>query len=402
MKITAVKVFVCSPGRNYVTVRVETDEGISGLGDATLNGREKSVVSYLCDHVAPCLIGRDASRIEDTWQYLYRGVYWRRGPVTMVSIGAIDLALWDIKAKVAGLPLYQLLGGKCRDHVRAYCHAFGDDAPRLVEATQAAMDEGFTAVRLQSGLRGLEENYGVADKGKRYEPADAALPREMVWDTPIYLNQMPRVFETVRTAVGEDVALLHDVHHRLSPMEAARLGKDLEPFRPFWMEDPLPCEDQDALSLVRTHTTTPIAVGEVFNSIHDCNRLIANQQLDYLRVAVSHGGGITALRRMASLADLHHVRMACHGPSDVSPVAMAASVHFDLSVPNFGIQEFMGYPPEVRDVFACSHELKKGFLYAGDTPGLGVEFREDAVERYPYKRAFLPVTRLRDGTLWDW
>ncbi|MBT3361699.1 MAG: D-galactonate dehydratase family protein [Rhodospirillales bacterium] len=402
MKISAVKVFVCCPGRNYVTVRVETDEGIYGLGDATLNGREKSVVSYLQDHVAPCLIGRDAGRIEDIWQYLYRGVYWRRGPVTMAAIGAIDVALWDIKAKAAGMPLYQLLGGACRDRVRAYCHAFGEDASRLVDTVQAAMEDGFTAVRLQSGIRGLEEIYGVVKNGGRYEPADASLPREMVWDTAAYMNQMPAVFEFVRKAVGEDVALLHDVHHRLSPMEAARFGKDLEPYRPFWMEDPLPCEDQDALSLVRAHTTTPIAVGEVFNSIHDCNRLIANQQLDYLRVAVSHGGGITALRRMAAAADLHHVRMACHGPSDVSPVAMAASLHFDLSIHNFGIQEFMGYPPETKDAFTCSYALTDGFLHPGEVPGLGVTFHEETVERYPYKRAYLPVTRLRDGTLWDW
>jgi mannonate dehydratase len=403
MKITAARVIVCSPGRNFVTLKIETDQGLTGIGDATLNGRELAVASYLNDHVIPCLIGRDAHRIEDTWHYLYRGAYWRRGPVTMSAIAAVDTALWDLKAKAAGLPLYQLLGGASRERVMVYAHANGRDIEHTVDEVLRHRELGYDAIRAQSGVPGLDMVYGVAAGDKPYEPADAALPSEHAWSTEKYLRHVPLLFDAVRRAVGDDVHLLHDVHHRLTPIEAARLARDLEPFRLFWLEDATPAENQDAFRLIRQHSTTPIAVGEVFNSIWDCKGLIEQQLIDYIRATVVHAGGITHLRRVADLAALYQVRTGCHGATDLSPVTMGAALHFDLWVPNFGVQEHMPHTAETDAVFPHAYRFERGYMHPGDVPGHGVDIDETLAARYPYQRAYLPVNRQQhDGTLWHW
>ena len=267
------RVIVSCPGRNFVTLKLTTADGVRGLGDATLNGRELAVASYLTEHVLPCLIGRDAHRIEDIWQFLYRGAYWRRGPVTMSAIAAVDTALWDIKAKIAGLPLYQLLGGGCRSGCLVYGHANGETIEATIAHALEHRAAGYRAIRLQSGVPGLASTYGVAHGARSYEPADAALPRENAWSTPKYLRAVAPLFAAAREALGWDVHLLHDVHHRLTPIEAARLCQDLEPYRPFWIEDAVPADNQASFRLIRQHTTTPLAVGEVFNSIWDCKQL---------------------------------------------------------------------------------------------------------------------------------
>ena len=402
MKIINAYTVVTSPGRNFVTLKIETDAGVSGVGDATLNGRELAVVSYLEDHVIPCLIGRDAHQIEDIWQYLYRGAYWRRGPVTMSAIAAVDMALWDIKGKVAGLPLYQLLGGASRMGVMVYGHANGTTIEDTIEVARHYQREGYKAIRLQCGVPGMASTYGVSKDRFFYEPADADLPTENTWSTSRYMRVVPELFAAAREALGWDVHLLHDVHHRLTPIEAARLGKDLEPYRPFWIEDPTPAENQGAFRTIREHTTTPIAIGEVFNTIWDAKQLIEEGLIDYIRATVVHAGGITHLRRIASFADLHHVRTGCHGATDLSPVAMAAALHFDLSVPNFGIQEYMRHTAETDAVFPHAYRFADGMMHPGDAPGLGVEIDEQLAATHPYKRAFLPVNRLEDGTLWHW
>jgi mannonate dehydratase len=402
LKIVSAKVIVTCPGRNFVTLKIETSDGISGLGDATLNGRELAVASYLTDHLIPSLIGRDAHAIEDTWQFFYRGAYWRRGPVTMAAIAAVDMALWDIKAKAAGLPLYQLLGGKCRDGAMVYCHANGTTIEETLEKAQSYIAQGFKAVRLQSGVPGLKSTYGVSKTQKPYEPADADLPSEHVWSSEKYLRSVPGLFKAARDALGWDVHLLHDVHHRLTPIEAARLGKELEPYRLFWLEDAVPAENQANFRLIRQHTTTPLAVGEVFNSIWDCKQLIEEQLIDYIRATVTHAGGITHLRRIAALADLYNVRTGCHGPTDLSPVCMGAALHFDVSIPNFGIQEWMHHAEETDEVFPHAYSYRDGVLHPGEGPGLGVEIDEKLAAKYPYKRAFLPVNRLEDGSMTNW
>jgi len=401
-KITSARVIVTSPGRNFVTLKIETDEGVYGIGDATLNGRELAVKSYLEDHVVPCLIGRDAHRIEDIWQYLYKGAYWRRGPVTMTAIAAVDMCLWDIKGKIANLPVYQLLGGASREGVMVYGHANGKDIDETIANALIYKEEGYKAIRIQSGVPGLASTYGVSKDRYFYEPADADLPTENVWSTEKYMRSVVPLFERAREALGWDVHLLHDIHHRLTPIEAGRLGKDLEPFRPFWLEDATPAENQDAFRLIRQHTTTPLAVGEIFNSIWDCKGLIENQLIDYIRATVVHAGGLTHLRRIAALADLYQVRTGCHGATDLSPVCMAAALHFDLSVPNFGVQEYMRHTEETDAVFPHAYSFDNGLMHPGDKPGLGVDIDEALASKYSYKRAFLPVNRLEDGTMFNW
>src|SRR5947209_3993247 len=283
MKIQRAYTILTCPGRNFVTLKIVTGDGVYGVGDATLNGRELAVKAYLDEHVIPCLIGRDSRSVEDIWQYLYRGAYWRRGPVTMAAIAAVDMALWDIKGKRAGMPVYQLLGGRSRHGVMVYGHANGRD-------------------------------------------------------------------------------------HGMTPIEAARLGKDLEPYRLFWLEDATPAENQEAFRLIRQHTTTPLAVGEIFNSIWDCKDLIREQLIDYIRAAVVHAGGITHLRRIADFASVYQVRTGCHGATDLSPVCMAAAVNFGLWVPNFGIQEYMRHTPETDAVFPHNYRFEDGFMIMDEVP----------------------------------
>lgn len=402
MKITDAKVIICSPGRNFVTVKIVTEEGIYGLGDATLNGRELAVASYLSDHVLPLLIGRDARRIEDTWQYLYKGAYWRRGPVTMCAISAVDTALWDIKAKSLNVPLYQLLGGASRESVLVYGHASGEDIERTVRAVSHYIALGYKAIRAQSGVPGLASTYGVGRGDMYYEPAEKNAPKENLWSTENYLQSVPPLFERLRREFGSEIHLLHDAHHRLTPIEAARLGKSLEPYHLFWLEDPVPAELQEAFHWIREHTTTPLAVGEVFNTIYDCQQLIEEQLIDYIRTSVLHAGGISHLRKIAALAEIYHVRTGCHGATDLSPVCMAAALHFDLSVHNFGIQEYMRHTEETDKVFPHAYHFENGSMHPGERPGLGVDIDEKLAAQYPYARAYLPINRKLDGTMHSW
>jgi mannonate dehydratase len=402
-KIVDVDVLVTSPGRNFVTLKITTDDGIVGWGDATLNGRELSVASYLRDHLAPALLGRDADRIEDTWQYFYRGAYWRRGPVTMAAIGAIDLALWDIKGKALDVPVYQLLGGAARDRILTYTHATGWDVPELLDSIDRRREQGFRAVRAQSGVPGLDKVYGVTRGEASYEPAGrGAGPVEEDWDTSAYLRHAPKVLHAVREHVGPELKLLHDVHHRLNPTEAARLARSLEDVDLFWLEDVTPAENQRLLRTLRQQTTIPLALGEVFNTIWDCEQLITERLIDFIRTAVVHAGGISHVRKILALAEVYQIKGAPHGPSDVSPINLSASLHLGLATSNFAIQEYMGYDPLVSEVFQSSFRFDDGYLHPGEEPGLGVHVDEAAAARFPYKQAYLPIARELDGSMKDW
>jgi len=402
VKIKSGKVIVCSPGRNFVTLKLETDQGVYGLGDATLNGREKAVVAYLEEHCLPALIGRDARNIEDIWHYFYRGAYWRRGPVTMTAIAAIDMALWDIKAKSLGTPLYNLLGGKSRDRVMVYAHATGKELGDAVDAVGKARDDGFVAIRVQSAVPGVESAYGVPKGEKSYEPAQKGLAEEQVWETAPYLRYLPKLLDRVRSTYGFDFHLLHDVHHRCTPIQAARLARDVEPYDLFWLEDAVAGELQEGLRMIRKHSTTPIAIGEVFNSVYDYTTLITEQLIDYVRMPISHGGGITHLLKVAALASIYHVQTGFHGATDLSPINFAASLHFDLAVNNFGVQEYMPHVEPCFDVFKINYRYRGGYCTIDDTPGIGVDIDEEKAKKYPYVAASLPVNRRTDGTLFHW
>ncbi len=405
MKIKEIKVIVCCPGRNFVTVKIVTDAGIYGLGDATLNGREMAVVAYLEEHVAPCLIGRDPHDIEDIWQYLYKGVYWRRGAVTMAAIAAIDMALWDIKGKIADLPVYQLLGGRSRTGVTLYAHANGADIADTLDKAEQLVHAGFKAIRLQSAIPGLAVTYGVlGDKKDYYElQGNRPLPPEEEWSTQKYFSVVESLFSNARARLGEDIHLLHDVHSRLTPIEAARLGKSLEKYHLMFLEDAAIAENQDSYSVIRQHTTMPLAIGETYNTIWDCKELIQNQHIDYIRMAATHAGGITAMRRIADFAAIYNVKTAPHGAPDLSPVCFAAHMQLNTWAPNFGIQEFVGLGNEQsQQIFRHDINVENGMAYVSEAPGLGIDFNEEAAMAYPYKRSFLPVSRLEDGTLWNW
>ncbi len=408
MKITDAKVFVGGPGKNYVTLRIMTDQGIYGLGDATLNNRETLPAAYLKDYLIPSLIGMDPRNSEDIWQFFYRGAYFRRGPIAMAAFGAIDTALWDIKGKLAGMPLYQLFGGKSREGALVYAHATGSDLDHLMESIAHYVDEGYKAVRVQCGIPDMPaESYGVAGKAEDNKhfitDFSGIKPKIEVWDTERYMRYMPEALAKIRDRFGPELKILHDVHHRLLPREAAEFAKAVEPVHLFWMEDPTPAEDQDALKLIRQHSTTPIAIGEVFNSIWECNKLIENEMIDFIRVAVSYAGGITPVKRIVDLAALHHVRTGFHGPPSHSPLCMAAHAHFNAWAPNFGIQEYLVLgTPECDALFPSDHTMENGLFHVSDAPGLGVDFSEDEAAKYSYKPGSHPVVRLEDGTVWNY
>src|SRR5215467_11794079 len=320
----------------------------------------------------------------------------------MAAIAAVDVTLWDIKGKALRTPVYNLLGGKSRDGVLAYAHAHGATTEETVDDVRKHMELGYLAVRAQSGIPGLDSTYGVPKGAQPYEPAERGLPSEGKWSTELYLKHAPTLFQKIREACGEDLHLLHDCHHRLTPIEAARLGKELEPFHLFWLKDPTPAELQESFRLIRRHTTTPLAVGEVFNTIFDCQQLIEEQLIDYIRTTVVHAGGVTHLSKIANLAELYQVRTGSHGATDLSPVTMGAALHFDLSVHNFGIQEYMPHTPETDRVFPHAYSFQDGFMHPGEKPGIGVDIDEKLAGEYPYQRAYLPVNRKLDGTLHSW
>jgi mannonate dehydratase len=403
MKITNVKVIVTCPGRNYVVVKIETDEpGLYGVGDATLNGRELSVASALSEHIAPLLIGRDPDRIEDTWQYLFRGTYWRGGPVLMTALAGVDLALWDIKGKRAGLPLYSLLGGKTREGALCYAHAGGKDFAQVEDNVRALMEKGFKVIRAQVAIPGNQGTYGAGHTEAMARRVKEGLPGEEIWEPGPYLHTIPRLFAHLRTQLGDEIPLLHDVHERLNPVQAARLAKELEPFHLFFLEDPLRPEHKESFRLVRQASTTPIAMGELFHTRWDCLPLIAEQLIDFIRCDIGHIGGITEARKIAAIAETYQVQTAWHGPGDIGPSTHAANVHLDVAIPNFGVQEMCFFPDAVHEVLPGAPVYKDGALWPSEAPGLGTDIDEKAAAKYPYKRSYLPTTRRADGAVHDW
>lgn len=408
MKIIDAKVFIGGPGKNYVTLKIITDQGIYGLGDATLNNRETLPAAYLKDYLIPNLMGMDPRNSEDIWQFFYRGAYFRGGPIAMAAFGAIDTALWDIKAKLANMPLYQLFGGKSRDGAMVYAHATGSDLEDLIDSVSHYQQQGYKAVRVQCGIPGMPTTgYGVTEtKGatNNYITDFSGIrPKTEIWDTDRYLRYMPDALARIRDHFGPELKILHDVHHRLLPREAAEFAKEVESLHLFWLEDPTPAEDQRALELLRQHSTVPIAIGEVFNSIWDCNKLIENHLIDFIRVAVTYAGGITHVKRIVDLAGLHNVRTGFHGAPSHSPISMAAQAHLNAWAPNFGIQEYLVLGTDECDaLFPSEHIMEAGLMQVSDAPGLGIDFDENEAKRYHYKPGSHPIVRLEDGTLWNY
>lgn len=399
MKITEVRTILTGPHLSYVLVKIMTDvDGLYGVGDGTLAGNEEAVAKTV-EHLGELLIGRDPAAIEDCWQQLYHSGYWRGGPVFMSALGALDLALWDIKGKVAGQPIYQLLGGQSREGVSCYGHAHGRDAVEVEDNVRRFQAQGYQYIRAQ--LISSTGYGGYGGQGMvRFEPSTHPhIPGTSYFSAPPYLNSTPKLFEHLRATIGWEVNLLHDVHEQLTPIEAAWLAKQLEPYRLFYLEDPLRPEQREHFKLLREASTTALAIGELFNSRWDCLSLMQNHWIDFIRIAPIHVGGITEARKICILAETFQVQTAFHGAQDIGPIGQAAAVHIDMAIPNFGVQEWITFPDAVHEVMPGACELREGKAYPNDRPGLGIDINEEAARKYPFKKKYMPIIRRADGTM---
>jgi mannonate dehydratase len=383
LKIVDVKTVLTAPARiRLVVVKVVTNEpGLYGLGCATFTQRPRVVETAIERYLKPFLLGKDPLQIEDIWQSCFVSSYWRNGPVLGNAISGIDMALWDILGKRAGLPVYQLLGGKCRKAVAVYRHASGRTFEDVEKAVRQYMDQGYHHVRAQVAIPGLA-TYG---SGRARTPAAPANGRAQTWDASPYVRTVPRLFEHLRKHVGDDVELLHDMHERVPPILAIQLAKSLEPFRLFFLEDPLSPEDVGYFAHLRQQTSTPIAMGELFNNPNEWVPLVTGRLIDFIRIHLSQVGGLSMGRKAAALCEFFAVRTAWHGPGDVSPVGHAANVHLDLACHNFGIQEARAFTQAEQDVFPGCPELKDGSYWANDNPGLGIDLNEELAARFPIR-----------------
>lgn len=385
-------------GIDLVVVKVETSEPeLYGLGCATFTQRAGAVGYVVDTYLKPLLVGRDVHQIEDIWQSTMGSAYWRNGPVLNNALSGVDMALWDIKGKIAKLPLYQLFGGKCRDAVAVYRHADGPSLEAVVDRARSWMAEGVRYVRCQFG------GYGGA-RAQRWFPPEGDLDDGRSWsaayDPDAYVASTVRLFEHVRSELGSDVQLLHDVHERLVPAEAVRLASALDGYRLFFLEDPLPPEQPAWWHRLRQHSTTPIAMGELFNHPLEWQPLLRDQLIDFIRIHISQIGGLTPAVKVARVAESFGVRTAWHGPGDVSPVGHAAQVHLDLASPNFGVQEWAGINEQLEEVFPGCPQLRDGAVTVSDRPGLGIDIDEKAAAAYPcgHRLPTWSMTRLPDGT----
>jgi mannonate dehydratase len=380
-KIKDVQVIATAPaGLRLVVVKIVTDQdGLYGYGCGTYTQRADLVVAAVDKYLKPFLVGKPADRIDDTWQAMYNSSYWRNGPVLNNAISGVDQALWDIKGRQAGMPVYQLLGGKLREAADCYGHASGDDYPRVIEQVQKYMSQGFRHVRVQVGIPGMA-GYGSG----RGDVKVAALHSDPVFEPAVYIRRALKLFEECRKQLPEDLELLHDVHERVTPTQAVQFAKDVEKFKLFFFEDPLSPEDIQWFRLMRQQCATPIAMGELFNSPHEWSPLISERLIDYIRVHVTQAGGLTPSRKIAILGEFYGVRTAWHGPGDVSPIGHAANVALDLVSYNFGIQEYSPFNEQSREVFQGCPEMKNGYLYANEAPGWGIEVNEKAAAKYPF------------------
>jgi len=399
LKIKSVKAIGTKPGgSNLIVVKVETSEpGLYGLGCATFTQRAEAVVTAINSYMPDFCVGRDADNIEDMWQAFHVSSYWRNGPVLNNALSGLDQALWDIKGKRANMPVYQLLGGKCRFAVDSYASAGGNTPEEVADGVQRFMEQGYRHVRLQQG------GYGALNLATKPDFKDAGfgMPRDGFMDDQAYLRSVPKMFDIVRKRCGEEIELCHDIHERCQPMDVINMCRQLEQYRPFFIEDPVSPENMNWFEQIRSSTTVPFAMGELFNNINEFAGPISKHLFDYIRIHVSQIGGITPAMKVARLGEWFNVKTVWHGPGDVSPVGHAAQAHMDLACWNFGIQEGPGnFSDRIREVFPGSPTMKNGYVYVNEVPGLGVDINETEAAKYPITNSAGNWTvRKRDGTI---
>ena len=412
LRIDSVDVVVTNPDSkplgNFVLVKIVTNQGgLHGWGDATCSGSELAVATMLQEHLAPALIGRNPMQTGNLWETLYHLPYYRSGSVHMSALSGIDMALWDIKGKVAGLPVYELLGGKMRERLLTYRSAGGTSVEEVENGARALMAEGYKVVKVQIAAPGAEAGYAVPSSDRVQAEARAAyergVPPSQLWEPEPYVRIVPKMFAHLRQTVGEEVGLLHDVHERITPSQAIRLAKSLEEYNLFYLEDVLRPEHLDAFKLIRQQCSTPLAMGEVYTGAWEGLQLITEHLIDYARHDIAHVGGITTLRKVAALCEPYGIETAFHGPGNISPISHMAHCHVSYSVPNFGIQEFaVSWGEGVRAVFSASPEFDQGYITIHDKPGLGIDVNEEEASKRPYKRRLRPTIRRADDTPWPY
>jgi mannonate dehydratase len=398
-KIKDLKVIECAPkGSRLTVVKVVTDQdGLYGYGCATFTQRADLVKPAVDLYLKPLLVGRTVDRIEDIWQMSYNSSYWRNGPVLNNAISGVDQGLWDIKGRMAGMPVYQLLGGKAREAVDLYGHAEGAEIQDTIDDAKKFIAQGFRHVRIQVGVPGMS-GYGARQAGARFP----SIHNEPVFEREAAKRRALALFEAARKQLGEEIELLHDAHERYTPTEAVQFAKDLEQFHLFFLEDVLSPEDIIWFNNIRQQCTTPLAMGELFNSPHEWTPLIKDRLIDYMRMHISQMGGLTPARKVAAMGEIMNVRTAWHGPGDVSPIGHAAMVHLDLNITNFGIQEFTPFNDAEKAIFKGLPEMRGGYYYANDKPGWGIEIDEAEAAKHPFNHdqplnGGWGVIRLPDG-----
>lgn len=398
LKITDVKVIATAPeGSNLIIVKIMTNEpGLYGLGCATYTQRATAVINAIEQYLKDFCVGKDADNIEDMWQAAFVSSYWRNGPVLNNAISGIDEALWDIKGKRANMPVYQLLGGKCRIAVDCYAHASGATPEAVAENVKKFMEQGFRHVRIQQGGYG---GVGTMPKEPDFKSAGFGIPSDQFMDQGTYIRRVPDMFKVVRERCGEEVELLHDIHERIEPIDAINLIKALEEYRPYFIEDPFSPENMLWFKQLRMATMVPIAMGELFNNINEFRDYMAERLFDFIRVHISQIGGITPAMKIARLGEWFNVRTAWHGPGDVSPVGHAANAHIDLAAWNFGIQESHFWNEKAQAVFPGCMTYKNGYMYINEAPGLGIDIDEKEAAKYPIGTKSNWTVRKGDGTI---
>jgi len=399
--IRKVKAVATAPeGANLVVVKVETSEpGLYGWGCATYTQHAKPVVAVVNDYLDDFCRGKNADNIEDLWQSMYVSSYWRSGPVESNAISGVDQALWDIKGKRANMPLYQLLGGKARFAVDLYAHAASPNFDALVNQVQGFMEQGYRHVRIQPGAYGAAVPPAGANPQPDWYKAGFGKGSDSSVDPRTYLRQVPKMFEYVRSKCGEKIELIHDMHELVEPRDAIVMIKQLEPYEPFFIEDPLSPENMKWFKQLRAATTVPLAMGELFNNVNEFRDAIVDQLFDYIRCHVSQIGGITPAMKVARLAEFFGVKTAWHGPGDNSPIGHAAQAHIDLAIWNFGIQERHPWSPKAQEVFPGAPTLKNGYLYVNEVPGIGVDVNETEAAKYPIGTRSKWTVRQNDGQI---
>jgi len=381
LTIREVRTIATSAGSGYqwVFVKVVTSEpGLYGLGSASNAYQAAAVVAAIEKHLGPFWVGKDPDRIEDLWQSTNVRSYWRNSTVLNNALSALDMALWDIKGKRAAMPVYGLLGGPVRDAVPLYAHADGRDLQEVEENVRKYMDEGYRHVRAQMGGYG---GGGMIPSGQASRPAGGA--SGPAFDEDLYVATIPMLFERLRAKLGTEVKLLHDVHEHLSPALAVELAKRLEPYQMFFVEDILPPEQIAWFRQIHQVCSTPMAMGELFTNPQEWLPLISERLIDFIRCRVSQAGGITAAKKIADLCEAFGVRTAWQEGGENDPINQLASYHVDMAIPSFGIQEENHFPEPVHELLPGTAQLKGGYLYGNNTPGLGIDLNEALAAKFP-------------------